>query len=292
MILKLIRRRHERAKQQFDGVVGKALQSAEQGRVEKALSLVEQAQHLSDQNGFEFNQAETDFIRNIAYRSGLDASLSSARYWATNTQIGDVDTAMKYVQRARKYLPQAPINRDEKITKTKEIDAIEVEIYKNGVERNLYRATRDLQGEHSIIPFDVLRNIREARLYARHAGLDVSEIAKQLRKETAVKGVEVYLGLAREEADRGYLIGFKRSLRRARRFAQLSGADVSQQLHEIEPVAYANRARLDGIVAGNYRMHGYANRAILWEEMARTTAATAQMRVNGSIKTIDDVVIY
>ena len=55
MLLKLINRRHERAKKQFDGIVGKSLQSAQQGRVEEALDLVEQAQR------FGFKQAEADF---------------------------------------------------------------------------------------------------------------------------------------------------------------------------------------------------------------------------------------
>lgn len=285
MLMTLLGGKHRKAKQKFDNVVGAALQNGMQGRVEKAISLVEEAQRLSNQYGFGFNQTEADFIKNTAYKNGLEADLMSARVWAND---GDVDTAMKYIDRARQHASVVRVKRDE------EIAAITIQAYIKGVEKELYSASLNLQGKYTI-PLDALRYIKRARLYASRAGLDIRERAQQLRREAAVKGVEFYLRLSREDAEKGYLIEAKKILRRARRFAQLSGVDISQQIHEIEPVAYANRARLDGVVAKTYRKDGYYNRATLWEEMAKqnaATAETAQKRVNGSVATIDKAIIY
>ncbi|MBI2658564.1 hypothetical protein HYX05_00485 [Candidatus Woesearchaeota archaeon] len=292
MLLRLINWRYEKAKKAFDKAIGEALKCAKSGDVQKATTFVDEAQHLSSQYGLGFNLTEADFIKKTARKNvlparqiGLERDLDSARYWASE---GHVDTAIKYINGARHYASLVGAEREG------ELAAITKEAYSKGAEKRLYWASRNLQGEYPL-PFDALRDIKRARLYASRAGLDIKERARQLRREAAVKGVEVYLRLAREDAEIGSFIQFNISLRRARRFAQLSGADISQQIQEIKPVAYANRAKIDMKIAQDYRENGYINRATLWEEMAKqlaVTAEAAQKRVNGSGATIDDAVIF
>jgi len=266
-------RRGKKTRQDFDQVIGEALQQAERGNVEEAIRLIKDAWHLSNRYGLGFRQIEADFIKNVAYQRGLATALDSARYWASE---GDVPTAMKYVNAVNHYASVVGAKPSDEV-----LAAIAREAYSKGAEKKLEWASRHIQDG---LPIQALQYIAMARQYASRAGLDINDRVQQLIREVQPVGAQTYLKLAREDAEKGYLRGVEISLKRARKFAQMSGVDINPQIQEIEKVAYAHQAANFMGVAQSYTNGGFNNRARIWMSIAQQSASRGGTTIDNVVK--------
>ena len=265
--------RGKKAQQQFDKAIGHALADAKRGDVNRTIRQIKETWAISNKYGLRFTQREATYIRDIAYKRGLENSVTFA---TSSASQGDVPAAMNFLNCARHYASELGISVDEE-----NIGLIVADAYRNGTEKQLEWASHELEQG---LPVQAIRALRTAQNYASRAGLDINQKAGIMEHQIAAKGVELYLKLAREEAERGITQSALELLRRAKKFSRFIGADLTQPAQEIERIAYGNQVSRLKRVAENYRSDGYNNRAMVWEGLAQKTATKAGVTLDHIVK--------
>ena len=170
--------RGKKAQQQFDETIGSAIADAKRGDVREVIDLIRKAWNISNKYGLGFTQREANYVRDLAYKRGLENSVTFA---ISSASRGEVPAAMDFLNHARHYASELGMSVDEE-----NIGIIVADAYRNGTERELKWASDWLEKG---LPIEAIRKLRIAQRYASRAGLDINQRAEIMEHQITTKSI-------------------------------------------------------------------------------------------------------